>query len=95
VRIGERVFEVLKVVEEEAGAGGVRLHGNGSILEFREVLLDLFVQILAFAADFYWAYGDLVARIGRAVEGAFGIARLGGGDFVASGGDEVDASIVE
>ena len=73
----------------------MRLHRDSAVLKLREVLLDLLVQILAFAADFYWADGNLVARIGRAIESAFGIARLGGGNFVARGGDEVDARIVE
>lgn len=91
----ERVGQVLKIIEEEAGAGGVRLDGDGAVLELREVLLDLLIQILALAADFYRADGNFAARIGRAVEGALSIARLGSGNFIAGGGDEVDARVVE
>ncbi len=91
----KRVGEVLKIVEEEAGARGVRLDGDGAVFEFREVLLDLLVQVFAFSADLYRADGDFAARVGGAVERALGIARLGGGNFVAGGGDEVDARVVE
>ena len=95
MRARERIRKVLEIVEEEAGASGVRLDGDSAVLEFRKVLLDLLVQILPLTADFDRSNGDFAPRICRTIEGALGIARLGGGNLVAGRGDEVDARVVE
>ena len=60
MRAREGILKVLEIVEEESGAGGVRFDGDGAVLKFREVLLDLLVPILPLPPIFIGPMGILL-----------------------------------
>jgi len=87
------LFEVLDVVEEVAGEGGVGLDGGGGEAELVVVLHDFLVDGVV---DGDGDDGDLGAFGGLDGEEAAVDVVLGcGGDLVVVGGDELDAGVGE
>jgi hypothetical protein len=93
----ERVIEIRNVVEEKAGARGMRLDDQRPVLEGVEVLFDLLVAGLGLEPD-----GGQGARHGNlgplallAGHQPFHVPRLGGLDLVARGGKKENARIAQ
>jgi len=87
------VVELLNVVEEEAGEGGVGLDCGGGEAELVVVLGDLFVDGVVDGDGDEGNLGALGGLDGE--EAAVDIVFGGGGDLVVVGGDELDAGVVE
>jgi hypothetical protein len=91
----ERVREPADVIEEKAGASGVRFNDQGLKLEGVKVLFDIFVAGFSLGMDGERADGNLGAFLLPAGHEALDIFRIGGLDAVAEVGDEEDSGVAE
>ena len=93
----ERMIELRHVVEEKAGAGGVRFDDKGLVLELVEVFLNVFVTGFRLHLDGWERAGDgdlLAFPLGAGHE-ALDVFGFGGLNAIAAGRVEEDARVAQ